>query len=275
MAGMTRRAGSLLLVFLLMPAAAAWPAEHPSLAKARSLYNAADYDGAISAASMARSDPASGDAASLVMGRSHLERHRLRADPADLAAARELLASVRARSLSPRDCVDLLVGLGQALYLGEMFGAAAEMFDTAVTRASMLGERDRLLLLDWWANAMDKEAHRRPADRRAPIYHRVMARMEEELRQSPGSAPANYWLAAAARGAGDVERAWHAAVAGWVRAGLRPDSTATLRADLDRLVTEALIPERARSRPAREQPDAIATLRTEWNLTKSQWTLKP
>lgn len=261
---------SLSLVFLLSVTTAAWGAEHPSLAKARALYNAADYDAALNAASAARGDPASADAAALVMARSHLERYRLRADPADLIGARELLSAVRAPALSQRDQLDLLVGLGQALYLEEMFGAAAELFDSALSRASMLVDRDRLLLLDWWANAMDKEAHRR-ADRRAPIFERVIDRMEEELRANPGNPPANYWLAAAARSAGDVERAWDAAVAGWVRAGLRPESAAQLRADLDRLVTQALIPERTRTRSGREQPDATATLRAEWELIKSQW----
>ena len=49
-------------------------------------------------------------------------------------------------------------------------------------------------------------------------------RMEIEVRIDPGSAPANYWLAAAARGAGDLDRAWHAAIAGWIRAPMRPES---------------------------------------------------
>ena len=110
-------------------------AEHPSLAKARAMYNAADYDGAIGAATVARNDPASADAAALVMGRSYLERFRLRADPADLASARDALGTVRASALTPRDQLDLLVGLGQSLYLGDVFGAAAEVFDTALSRA--------------------------------------------------------------------------------------------------------------------------------------------
>jgi len=266
-----RRALVLLVAALCLCATAAAAAEHPSLAKARALYNAADYDGAISAADAARSDPPSSDAAALVAGRAHLERYRLRGDPSDLDDARELFGAVRAPALLPRDQLDLLVGLGQTLYLGEIFGAAAELFDTALSRASMLEDRDRILLLDWWATAMDREAQRRPADRRAPVFERVMARMEEELRGDPGNAPANYWLAVAARGAGDLDRAWNAAVAGWVRATLRPESTPTLRADLDRVVTELLIPERARLRLAREQPEVLTALRAEWESLKGQW----
>jgi hypothetical protein len=36
-------------------------------------------------------------------------------------------------------------------------------------------------------------------------------------------------------------------------------------------VTQALIPERARNRSAREQPDLMAALRAEWDLVKQQW----
>ena len=118
---------------------------------------------------------------------------------------------------------------------------------------------------------MDRDAQRRPVERRSRVFERVIARMEEELRSDPGSAPANYWLAAAARGAGDVDRAWDAAVAGWVRAGLTPHGAGKLREDLDRLVTQALIVERARARPAPEQQDAMTGLRGEWELVKSQW----
>ena len=258
----------LALLLLALPAGAA---EHPALAKARALYNAGDFDGAISAAAVARREPASADAAALVIARSHLEWYRQRVDPGDLGAAREALGSVRSSALTPRDQVDLLVGLGQSLYLGEVFGAAAELFDTALNRSTLLPERDRLLLLDWWATALDREAQARPAERRVRVFERIGERMESELREDPANTVANYWLAVAARGSGDVDRAWDAAVAAWVRSMLKPESSETLRADLDRLVTQALIPERARTRPAREQPDSMAALRAEWDLVKQQW----
>jgi hypothetical protein len=44
-----------------------------------------------------------------------------------------------------------------------------------------------------------------------------------------------------------------------------------LRDDLDRLVTQALIPERSRTAATREPQDAVAALRTEWELIKEQW----
>jgi hypothetical protein len=257
----------LLAGFAVRPAAA----EHPSLVQARALYNEASYEAAISAASMARADPASADAASLVMGRSHLERHRLLADAAELTAARNALNAVRPAALSPRDHVDLLIGLGQALYQGDSFGAAAELFDTALSQPLVLPDRDRLLLLDWWATAVDREAQSLPLDRRMTLLAQIRDRMEVEVRVDPGSEPANYWLAVSARGSGDLERAWHTAIAGWVRASLRPESAQALREDLDRLVTQALILERARSRPPREQGDALTAFRAEWDAIKSQW----
>ena len=164
--------------------------------------------------------------------------------------------------LSPRDQVDLLVGLGQSLYLTDLFGPAADFFDTALERGTLLPDRDRLMLLDWWATALDREAQAAAPNGRARLHARIAERMEEELRHDPGSAPANYWLAVAARGAGDLDTAWDAAVAGWIRATLGPEAS-QLRADIDRLVTEALIPERARSRAGREQADAAESLRSQ------------
>ena len=258
---------AMVMVILALPvvAAAAEPAE---LARARALYNAGSYDAAIDAASAARRDPKAEDAAALVLARAHLERFRAVGVAEDLTAARTALAAVRVASLTPRDQLDHVIGLGQTLYLGEAFGAAADVFDTALGRASMLSARDRAKLLDWWATALDRQAHARPPDRRAPAFTRIVDRMQDELASEPGSAIANYWLVAATRGAGDLDRAWDAAIAGWVRASLGAD-TADLRAELDRVVTEALIPERARTRPAREE--AIAAMRDEWDQVKSAW----
>lgn len=262
----------LLLLVMLLPATAVSAAEHPSLARARVLYNEADYDGAIAAATTARADPAAADAATLVAARAHLERHRLRTnDAADLATAREMLGTVRMAALMPRDQLDLLIGLGQALYLSETFGAAAEMFETALSRAIGLSPRERALLLDWWANAIDREAASLDSYRRADLLRPVVTRMEQELRDDPGNATANYWLAVATFRVIDADRAWHVAVAGWVRARLRPETTTFLRDDIDRLVTTVLIPERVRSRPVRDQQTALAELQSEWEQVKVDW----
>jgi hypothetical protein len=262
---------AVLALMWLGGVSVAHAAEPAPLARARSLYNAGNFDGAIDAAAVARTLPGAADAAALVIARSHLERYRNRPDPGDLAAARETLAVVHAQNLSPRDQVDLFIGLGQSLYLGEVYGASAELFDTALTRGTLLSAADGRQLLDWWATALDREAQSRAPERRVQVFDRILTRMEDELRLDPANPVANYWLAVAARGIGDPERAWDAAVAAWVRSSLSPATAEALRGDLDRLVTQALITERARLRPTRDQQDATAALRAEWELLKSQW----
>lgn len=262
-----RRVFLVLLLAMLasVPAAAAEP---PALVMARTLYNAGDYDGAIAAAAEVRTGDWV-DAATLVSARSHLEKFRRDSQPADLQAAREALHRVRARSLLPRDHVDLIVGLGQSLYLTEQFGAAASLFDNALAQGFLLNRQDRLQLLDWWATAVDRSAQARPVERRGPEFASILERMEDELRRDAANPVANYWIADAARSAGDVDRAWDAAFAAWVRSQLMPDGAEQLRADLDRLMTQAIIPERARLH--KNIPDAGRVMREQWEQLKEQW----
>ena len=103
--------------------------------------------------------------------------------------------------------------------------------------------------------------------------------MSEEIAEYPGSTAAGYWLAAAARAGGDVERAWHAAHAGWLRATLADDRGAALRADLDRLMTQAIIPERAAKVAAKsdlfarmDPKEAQGAMTAEWDAFKKAWT---
>ena len=261
----------MLAGLLVLSAAPVLAAEPPPLATARALYNAANYDGAISAATESRRLAQWADASALVLARSHLELYRLRSNPDDLAAARQALLTVRAGILSPRDQVDQLIGLGQSLYFGELYGASAELFDTALGRAALLSTRDRLQLLDWWATALDRDAQSRPVDRRQDVYDRILRRMEDELRVDASNPTANYWLVVSARGTEDLDRAWQAAIAAWVRSSLAPDRATKLREDLDRLVTQALISDRVRARPGREQPEALTSLQAEWGLVKQMF----
>jgi hypothetical protein len=267
------RTYGLIVVALILTSVGSpvWANEPPALARARALYNAGDFEGAIDTASMARRDAEWADAAALIVARAHLEKYRERADAEDLAAAKAALGTIRAAVLVPRDQVDLIVGLGLSLYLSETYGAAAELFETALSRAALLAPRDRLLLLDWWATSLDREAQIRPADRRARVFERIASRMNEEIQRDPGSPVANYWLAVSARGAGDIDSAWNYAIAAWVRSTLSPDTTERLRDDLDRLVTQALIAERSRTLVSREPQDAVAALKIEWELVKQQW----
>ena len=265
------RCGLPAIALLLAVSSVARGAESPSLVKARTLFNSANYEGAIDAASVARREPMTADAGALIVARAHLERFRQTGDVQDLADAREALRVIKSAALSPRDRVDLVIGLGQALYLGETFGAAAELFDTALGKGDLLSERDRVLLLDWWATALDREAQLRTVDRRGVVYERIGARMERELRDDPASAVAGYWRVVAARGTGDLDLAWSAAISAWVRSTLNPVTSTQLRADLDRVVAQALIPERARTHPAKDVLDPAAQLASEWELVKDRW----
>jgi hypothetical protein len=183
------RSMTVLVIAAGLASAPASAAEPPALAKARALYNAADYDGAIAAVVQARTQSDAADAAALVDARAHIERYRQKADPADLTAAREALNAIHPTALMPRDQLDFLVGLGQSLYLSELFGPAAELFDTALERGAFLPARDRMMLLDWWATALDREAQASAPDRRARLYEQMATRMGEELRRIPAVHP--------------------------------------------------------------------------------------
>ena len=112
-------------------------AEPPALARARTLYNAGDYDGAIDAAAVRPATAGGGGCRALVIARAHLERYRLDADADDLAAAREALGAIGLRPDAARSG-------GPARRPGadavprRTFGAAAEVFDTALGRARVL-----------------------------------------------------------------------------------------------------------------------------------------
>jgi hypothetical protein len=90
--------------------------------------------------------------------------------------------------------------------------------------------------------------------------------MVDELTSRPGSATAVYWTAAAARAEGDVQGAWDAVEAGWVRASLATGETMALRSDLDRLMILGIVPERAKA--LAQSPD---DLRSEWERFKARW----
>lgn len=242
---MCRIARALALLAAIGVAVPTAAADRDTVAVARELYNAGQYGRAIEAATRARQRQDQADAASLVIARARLERFRERADQADLDEGRLALQSVDLDALSLRDRREYLVGLAELQYFDGHFGPAAELFDSVLglpqdsnPGASMLGE-DRLL--DWWATALDRRA-RESAEPR-DVYARMLSRMEAELRAWPDSATAAYWIPVAARGVGDLPRAWDTALAGWARAPLTGDRADRLRADLDRFVRDLLIPE--------------------------------
>jgi len=241
------------------------------LTAARQFYNRGQYDQALEAAKQAGSIPSTTSSARLIMGRARLERFRDTPVPQELDDARADLRAVDPRALDPRERIELQVGLGELLYLEDHFGPAAELLDPVVDLSATLAPDAHERALDWWATALDRQAQSLPPTERAPVFPRITARMEQELRRDPASAPATYWLAASARAAGDLDRAWAAASAGWIRAALTRDRGVALRADLDKLVTQGIIPDRAAKVPARERRQAAAAMAAEWEGFKKVW----
>jgi hypothetical protein len=96
--------------------------------------------------------------------------------------------------------------------------------------------------------------------------------MKAEIARLPGSLAAGYWLVAAARAVGDPDEAMHEALASWVRASLGADRGVALRADLDRLVSEGILPDRAARLPARERSQGLAAMTADWDAFKARWT---
>ena len=236
------------MLWLAAAASSAGAADRPDpIAEARSLYNQHQYLAAINAAERARLLPARADSADLIAARAYLERFRESAASDDLTNARMRLTRLNPQGFTPRERVELIVGLGEALYFGESYGAAADIFASALDTADGPTGDARERVLDWWATAVDSLARPRADIERQGIYERVRDRMRAELAERTGSAAAAYWLAAAARGKGDLQAAWEAAEAGWVRSPLTSDRGVRLRADLDQLMLRAVVLERARA----------------------------
>lgn len=243
-----------------------------ALADARRLYNEKQFDAAERAARDAARIPATADAARVVLGRIQLERHRRTPAPADLSGAISAFVSVDARRLDPRERIELAIGLGEALYLEDRFGAAAAMFESVLDPSYALGGVAHERVLDWWATALDRQAQIRSPAERAELYSRISTRMAAEISKDAGSFAAGYWLAAAARGTGDLDRALNEATAAWLRAALGRDGGVALRADLDRLVVQGILPDRAARLNLRDHTQALAGMVGEWDVFKSGWS---
>ena len=163
---------------LLVVLAAATAHAADPLAEARRLYNLGQYNNAARFASEAIKVPAMAEGARLILGRIYLEQYRQSADADHLMQAREALRAVNPQSLERRERVELSIGYGEAMFLDDRFGPAAEAFERALDSSSELGESAHERLLDWWASAIDRLALTGPRDTRELVYERIVARME-------------------------------------------------------------------------------------------------
>ncbi len=269
-----RRAGAcaaLLLFLTVCPGAAA--AKIDRIAAARQAYNSGSYDAAIEAATAAAAEPKTAAEGRLLIGRALVERFRQSAQPEDLAAARAALLDAGSAPLPATLHVEWLIGSAETLFFEERYGAAATLLGAVLEdpRAELLVPGGRERLVDWWASALDRAVQERDPRLRRKQYGEFARLLARELERDPSLGSAAYWQVVAVRGEGNLDGAWDAAQAAWVRAPLARDRGAALRADLDRIVTQALIPERAR-RAVRDQDKHAATLRDEWEAFKQRWS---
>jgi hypothetical protein len=253
----------LMAAGLAAPALAADPKE--ALARARTLYNERKFESAIAAAEELRVSPEHADSADLIVARAYLERYRESASADDLTSARDRLRRLNPQRLDPRERTEFVIGLGAALFFDGSAGAAADIFESVLAGLEISSEaRERVL--DWWASALDRDVRPRSEFDRQEVYTKIRERMRLELGAHPGSGVAAYWMAAAAAGQADWQAAWDAALAGWVRAPLGTDHGESLRVDLDRLMSRAIAPERAK---AISVPPEF--LMGEWEQFKERW----
>jgi hypothetical protein len=271
MARLNRWLALTCALILFVTAHAAAQSARADLAKARAHYNQRQFDAAIEAAAAARRQAETADAAAIVLARAHLERYRERADPVDLSAAREALGMVRAANLEARDQVELLLALGESLFLEDDFGAAAVMFESGLDRASSTDAGLADAMLEWWGSAVERQAGTLSRDSRMALFRRLAERAQRQLADDPGSAAASYWHVVGLRGEGELDRAWDAAVAGWVRARLIGERAPALRADLDRLVLQGIVPDRVRHLASDQRAGAESQLKANWELVKEKW----
>jgi hypothetical protein len=260
--------GACLLAIVVATPSLAFAQRIDPLTQARTFYNQRNFAAAVKAADEARALPGRADSADLVAARAYLERYRETASVDDLVDGRERLRRLDPQRLTPRERTEFIVGLGEALYFDGSYGAAADIFDSLLRSSSGgLTAPMREAVLDWWATAVDRDARMRDGDERLERYRRIRDRMAIEMAAQPGSTAAAYWLTAAAGGLGDLQGAWDAAEAAWVRAPMAIDRGAALRADIDRLVVSGLIPGRAKAlgRPVDE-------VLQEWQAFKEKWT---
>jgi len=261
-----------MLAPLLLSVLLVVPSQADLLTRARQAYNAQRFDEAISLASEARGIERLTHAASLVFARASLERFRIGQDVADVATARQALLSIDPARLTTSETTELRLGTAELLFVDDQFGAATELFEAAL-RTVDAASRERVL--EWWASSLDRHAQMAPDGERQRRYGRLLSGVEREISRTPHSAVAVYWLAAASRGVDDLDRAWSLAVAGWIEAPtLAPGVRGTtLQHDLDRLMRDAIIPERARRAAPPADPEALkVALAAEWASIKQRWT---
>ena len=242
-----------------------------ALSDARRFYNQGQFDAAERAAREAARVPASADAARMVLGRIQLERYRRAPVAADLSGAISAFASIDARRPGGASGSNSR-SVSARRYISRIGSARPPRCSSRPRLVELLGPVAHERVLDWWATAVDRQAQLRPPAERGEMYRRISTAHGRGDLAGCGSIAAGYWLAASARGRGDLERALSEATAAWVRASLARDGGVALRADLDRLVVQGILPDRAARLTVRDNTQALAGMVGEWEAFKSSWS---
>jgi hypothetical protein len=266
------RLAAAILLFAATPVLTAQRAVDP-LTRARQAYNSEQYELAIQFAKEAKNTPAAADSAGLVLSRAMLERYRRTGDPADIEQARATLLSVSPARLTQGESAELHLGMAELMFVDDQFGTATEMFEMALDRPGMVPAASRDRVLEWWAASLDRYAQLAPDPQRPAKYWRMLTRLEIEATRGPNSPAVAYWMAAAARGVDDPDRAWSLAIAAWIQAPMIAGTrAAALRTDLDRLMDVGIIPERANRLAADADVEALKlAYAAEWKAIKAKW----
>jgi hypothetical protein len=266
----------LLVIALAWLAVPAQSAAQGDLERARQLYNAGNFDAVVAMTPPARGGAAAASSFALISARARLERFRQTGSQQDLDAARAALVRLNPQHFSRVEVVEWQVGLGETLYLENQLGPASEWFQALMPSVrAQLPPAEIERLLEWWATATSRLAESLTGDARVEKYRELLKVMELELERDLFSRPASYWMVAAARGAGDLNRAWNAGVAGWVRAaGIARGKE--LRSSIEQLMLQTIIPERAQLRTgqrldSRPTTTEIADLTEEWRAIVRRW----
>ena len=272
----TNCARGVIVFALLSVAAPSSAAGQSDLEKARAMYNEGRFEESIAAAAVAKHKPVSVPSATLIEARARLERFRQNGDAGDLGAARAALVSLNPRVLAPQEIIEWQIGIGTALFLENQPGPAAEMFATVLPAArERLSSAELDKLVEWWASTVARVAESQTGSARKDAYTAMLSAVRNELERNPLSWPASYWLVVAARGAGNLDDSWNAAITAWIRAGSQPEGV-SVRGDLDRFVTQTLIPERAQARTgqrldSKTTETEIAAQTEQWRALVEHW----
>ena len=132
------------------------------------------------------------------------------------------------------------------------FGAAATVFDSVTARAATRWRRRaRERVLDWWASAIDREARPRPDIERQRIYQRIRDAHGRGARDASRQRRRRVLDRGRGRGAGRSAGGMGRRAGRLGARAARQRKGVALRADLDRLVLRAIVPDRARQRASR------------------------